>query len=84
MALKPRTQRARTVGHISHDASVRVDQRVKEILARRDAEVERARRAAARLNGGHVATRAHLRAPRARVRRHPGERHRLAEPIPSR
>ena len=52
MALKqPRTQRARTVGHISHDARVRVDQRVKEILARRDAEVERARRAAARLIG---------------------------------
>ena len=52
MALKPpRTQRARTVGHISHDARVRVDQRVKEILARRDAEVERARRAARRLKG---------------------------------
>jgi hypothetical protein len=51
MALKPRTQRKRTVGHISHGASVRVDQRVKEILARRDAEVERARRAAARPNG---------------------------------
>ena len=51
MALKPpRTQRERTVGHISHDARVRVDQRVKEILARRDTEVERARRAAARLN----------------------------------
>ncbi len=51
MALKPpRTQRKRTVGHISHDARVRVDQRVKEILARRDNEVERARRPAARLN----------------------------------
>jgi hypothetical protein len=38
MALKPRrTERARTVGHISHDARVRVDQRVKEILARREA-----------------------------------------------
>jgi hypothetical protein len=49
MALKP--QRARTVGHISHDARVRVDQRVKEILARREAAVERARRAAARLKG---------------------------------
>jgi hypothetical protein len=52
MALKaPRTQRARTVGHISHDARVRVDQRVKEILARREAAVERARRAARRLKG---------------------------------
>ena len=52
MALKPsRTQRARTVGHISHDAGARVDQRVKEILARREAAVERARRAAARLKG---------------------------------
>ena len=50
MATKPpRTQRARTVGHISRDARVRVDQRVKEILARRQAAVERARRAAARL-----------------------------------
>jgi hypothetical protein len=50
MALKPlRTQRARTVGHISRDARARVDQRVKEILARREAAVERARRAAARL-----------------------------------
>jgi hypothetical protein len=50
MALKPlRTQRARTVGHISHAARVRVDQRVKEILARREAAVKRARRAAQRL-----------------------------------
>jgi hypothetical protein len=52
MAVKPpRTQRVRTVGHISHDARVRVDQRVKEILARREAAVERTRRAAARLKG---------------------------------
>jgi hypothetical protein len=52
MALKSsRTERARTVGHISHDARVRVDQRVKEILARREAAVERARRAARRLKG---------------------------------
>jgi hypothetical protein len=52
MALQPpRTQRPRTVGHISHDASARVDQRVKEILARREAAVVRARRAAARLKG---------------------------------
>jgi hypothetical protein len=52
MALKPsRTQRARTVGHISHDARVRVDERVKQILARRETAVERARRAARRLKG---------------------------------
>jgi hypothetical protein len=52
MALKsPRTQRARTVGHISHDAGVRVDHRVKEILARRDAAMGRARHAARRLKG---------------------------------
>jgi hypothetical protein len=52
MALKPpRSKRARTVGHISHDAGVLVDKRVKEILARRQAAVERARRAARRLNG---------------------------------
>jgi hypothetical protein len=43
------TKRAATVGHISHDARVRVDQRVKEILARRVA-LDRARRAALRLN----------------------------------
>ena len=50
MALKPpRTERARTVGHISHAAGVRIDQRVKEILARREAAVERARGAARRL-----------------------------------
>ncbi len=52
MATQPlRTQRARTVGHISRDARTRVDQRVKEILARREAAIERARRAAARLKG---------------------------------
>jgi hypothetical protein len=61
MALKPpRTQRARTVGHISHDASVRVDQRVKEILARREAAVERERAAprdaSTAGDRGHVAT----------------------------
>ena len=42
-------ERARTVGHISHAAQVRVDQRVKEIVARRVA-LDRARRAAQRLN----------------------------------
>jgi hypothetical protein len=52
MARRPRrTQRARTVGHISHDAGVRVDQRVKEILARREVALERVRRAAQRLKG---------------------------------
>jgi len=59
MALKPEpAEHARTVGHISHAARARVDQRVKEILDRRDAEVvrhaavERARRAARHLNEG--------------------------------
>jgi hypothetical protein len=36
MALKPRiTEHARTAGHVSHDAQVRVDKRVEKILARR-------------------------------------------------
>ena len=39
------TERARTVGHISHTAQARVQQRVKEILSRR-AALDRARRAA--------------------------------------
>ena len=53
MALKQSPiRRARTVGYISHDARVRVDQRVKQILDRREATVEKARRAARRLNGG--------------------------------
>ena len=59
MALKSfPTKRARTVGHISHDAQLRVDRRVKEILDRREAPVareaavERARRAARHLSGG--------------------------------
>jgi hypothetical protein len=42
------TERARTVGHTAHAAQVRIDQRVKEILARRVA-LDRARRAAQRL-----------------------------------
>jgi hypothetical protein len=38
MALKRgRTQDARTVGHVSHDAQARVDKRVARILAARDA-----------------------------------------------
>ena len=59
MALKSfSTKRERTVGHISHDAQLRVDRRVKEILDRREspvareAAVERARRAARHLSGG--------------------------------
>jgi hypothetical protein len=43
-----RTGRTRTVGHISHAAQARVDQRVKEILARRVA-LDRAQGAARRL-----------------------------------
>jgi hypothetical protein len=54
MALKPEaTRRTRTVGYIRHDAQERVDQRVKQILDRRETAVKRARRAARRLNGGH-------------------------------
>ena len=50
MTLKPgRTERARTVRHISYVAQARVDQRIKEILARRVA-LDRARRAAQRLD----------------------------------
>ena len=50
MTLKPGPpERTRRVGHISHAAQVRVDQRVKKILARRVA-LTRARRAAQQLN----------------------------------
>ena len=36
MTLKPAlTGRARTIGYLSHAAQVRIDERVKEILARR-------------------------------------------------
>lgn len=46
MTLKPElTERTRKVGHISHAAQLRVDQRVQKILARRVA-LDRARRAA--------------------------------------
>jgi|tagenome__1003787_1003787.scaffolds.fasta_scaffold19123034_2 hypothetical protein len=44
--------RARTVGHVTRDAQLRVDRRVRQILARREVAVERARRAARRLSGG--------------------------------
>jgi hypothetical protein len=44
MALKPgRTQHARTVGHVSHDAQARIDKRVAKILAARDAALRLAR-----------------------------------------
>jgi hypothetical protein len=50
MTLKPGPpERARTVSHISHAAQARVDQRVKEILARRVA-LDRVRRAGQQLN----------------------------------
>ena len=44
-----RPERWKTVGHVPHDALVRVDKRVKGILARREAALQRARRAAERL-----------------------------------
>jgi hypothetical protein len=43
---------ARTLGYVSHDTQVRVDQRVKAILDRREDAVGRARRAARRLSRG--------------------------------
>ncbi len=50
MALKrERPDRPRTVGHSSRDSLMRVDRRVKEILARREAALQQARRAAERL-----------------------------------
>ena len=49
MALKQaEPERPRTTGEVPHDALLRVDRRVKEIFARRDAAV-RAQRAAERL-----------------------------------
>jgi hypothetical protein len=51
-------KRKQTVGHTSQGAQARVDRRVKEILARREAPVargtavERARQAARQLDGG--------------------------------
>lgn len=47
MALKPAAPDPRTVGQVPHDSLVRVDRRVKEILAR-DAALVLARRAAQR------------------------------------
>lgn len=49
MALKlVQRDRRTTVGHVSHDSLVKVEQRVKEIT-RREAELQQARRAAERL-----------------------------------
>jgi hypothetical protein len=50
MALKEaRTEHARTVGHASHEAQVRVNERVAQILGRREAALRQARLAARRL-----------------------------------
>jgi hypothetical protein len=49
-------RRTSAVGHTPHDAQVRVDQRVKRILDRRKNAVERARRAARRLENGNATT----------------------------
>ena len=56
------TGRARRVGHISRAAQARVDQRVKEILARR-AALDRAQGAARRLKAadGHAEREAAIR-----------------------
>jgi hypothetical protein len=50
MALKASpTEHHTTVGHPPHEALVRVHERVKQILARREAELQHARIAAQRL-----------------------------------
>ena len=50
MALKQlEADHRRTDGEVPHDALMRVDRRVKQILARREAALEQARRAAGRL-----------------------------------
>ncbi len=50
MALKrERPDRPPTVGHVRHDSLMRVDRRVKQILARREAALQQALRAAERL-----------------------------------
>jgi len=49
------TRRARTVGYISYDAQVRIDQRVARILDRRETAVARAQLAARQLAGGTAA-----------------------------
>ena len=54
MALKQAEPDPRTVGQVPHDSLVRVDRRVKEILARREAAIQLARRAAQRLKGANT------------------------------
>ena len=49
MALEQAEPDPRTVGQVPHDSLVRVGERVKEILARRDAALKLARRDAQRL-----------------------------------
>lgn len=50
MALKNAgAKRPATVGHVSREATVAVDRRIKEILARREVALRRARRAAQHL-----------------------------------
>jgi hypothetical protein len=50
MALKPvQPNHPRTVGEVPHDSLVRVDRRVKQILAQREAALQQARRAAEKL-----------------------------------
>jgi hypothetical protein len=50
MALKePSTEHSATVGYVSRQATVAVDQRVKQILARREAALRQARLAAKHL-----------------------------------
>lgn len=52
MALKDsKAKRPATVGYVSREATVAVDKRVKDILARREVAIRRARAAARRLRG---------------------------------
>ncbi len=72
MALKAaRTDHPTTVGHVSHDALVRIDVLVKDILARRDTALRQARMAARRYKrpkvGRLTSTRSWL--PRREVKR---------------
>jgi hypothetical protein len=49
MAREPKRTEHVRAGHVSHHAQRRVDLRVREILARRDAALQKARRAAQKL-----------------------------------
>ena len=75
MALRaPREPRPESVGHVPHEAQVRVDARVKDILTRRDTALRQARRAMATSTSGDSvrgACRTHLRSLR-RKRTQPG------------